>query len=139
MDREASEHAALSRGGPLPPATLYCELLRALRSLASLPALAALLDRDAVTAAAGYGGGGGKLPAMHLCLEALLGQMLSSGIRSMDVGAEELLEQNLWATVQELCVAAPTATTLGLLGLCTSRGTALLVSTDLGHDDRALQ
>lgn len=66
-------------------------------------------------------------------------QMLSSGIRSMDVGAEELLESHLWVTAELLCLAAPTAATLGLLALSTSRGTALLVSTGLGHDDRALQ
>lgn len=67
MDFEVAARAAGSTSGTLPSAALYCALLRALRALAEVPALAAMLDDEQRPAKAG-------LTTVHACIEALLAQ-----------------------------------------------------------------
>lgn len=49
------------------------------------------------------------------------------------------MEEHLWPVVCELLLAAPTAGTTALLQLAASKGTSLLVSTQLTEDSLSMQ
>lgn len=83
-------------------------------------------------------------PLIFLTVPAFL-QMLSCGPRAMASSPdfpEELLEAprgGLWAAAQSVLRAAPNAGLCALLELSAKRGSALLVSTLLHRDNRAMQ